>query len=69
MGNQTSLIDFFVHNMLDYSILLNNDESFTKDNTNFDIHECMKEIYALLVDKVRYKKINLSIDSEGFENT
>lgn len=42
MGNQTGLIDYFVHNMLDYSILLNNDESFTKEKNNFDIYLCMK---------------------------
>ena len=69
MGNQTGLIDYFVHNMLDYSILFNNDETFTKEKNNFDILLCMKEIYALLEDKVNFKEIKLSINVDGFEDT
>ena len=38
MKNQTGLLDFFVHNMLDYSLLFNNDEAFSKDCNSFDIH-------------------------------
>lgn len=55
--------------MLDYSLLFNNDESFTKDHNNFDIQECITEVYTLLEDKVKYKEINHCVDVEGFDNS
>ena len=55
--------------MLDYSLLFNNEESFTKDSNNFDIQECIEEVYALLEAKSRYKEINYCIDIEGFEKS
>ena len=55
--------------MLDYSILFNNDEAFTKDTQNFDIHQCMKEIYAMLEDKAIFKNISLEIKVRGFEES
>ena len=69
MGNQAGLIDYFVHNMLDYTLLISNDETFTKDENNFDIDLCIKEIYAMLEDKVAFKDINLKIRTNGFEDS
>ena len=69
MGNQTRLVDYFVHNMLDYSILTNNPQTFTKDKNSFDIYVCINELCTLLQDKVKFKNIKLKILVKGFDDT
>lgn len=41
MNNSANLIDYFVHDMLDYTVLSNNAENFFKDNQYFNIVECI----------------------------
>ena len=52
LGNQTRLIDFFVHNMIDYTILFSNEQTFIKHHNDFDINLCIKDISEMLKDKV-----------------
>lgn len=40
----TKFIDFFVHDMLDYSILNQQDKEFTKDITKFNVVDAVNEI-------------------------
>ena len=57
MNNSANLIDYFVHDMLDYTILSNNVENFMKDNHHFDLLECINQIYEMLEDKINLKLI------------
>jgi len=66
MNNSANLIDYFVHDMLDYTILSNNVENFMKDNQNFDIEECIAQIHEMLEDKIKLKSIVLEIKIIGF---
>ena len=48
MTNSANLLDYFVHDMLDYTILTNSVENFLKDNSSFDIAECINQISDML---------------------
>ena len=51
--NISYLVDYFVHDILDYIVLSNENESskFTKIISKFDIRDAIKEIYEILEDK------------------
>lgn len=68
MNNSANLIDYFVHDLLDYTILSNNVENFMKDNQYFDIGECISQIYEMLEDKIKLKSIVLEIKTTGFQD-
>ena len=53
-------IDYFVHDILDYSILSRDDKNFTKDITCFDVREAIEEILEIMDDKAKMKRITLS---------
>ena len=53
-------IDYFVHDILDYSILSREDKKFTKDITRFDIRVAIEEIIELMDDKAKMKQIDVS---------
>lgn len=57
MTNSANLIDYFVHDLLDYTILSNNMENFLKDNHRFNISDCIYEVYEMLEDKIKLKMI------------
>ena len=57
MSSATKFIDFFVHDILDYTILNKDDSNFTKNITLFNIDFAIKEIFDCLEDKVKMKKI------------
>ena len=44
MGQATKFIDFFVHDILDYTVLNKEDENFTKNFTIFNIKTAISEI-------------------------
>ena len=68
MTSSAMFIDYFVHDMLDYTILTNENESskFIKTKTNFDIRDVIKEICQILEDKATMKEIQLEIKYENF---
>lgn len=43
----SKFIDYFVHDMLDYTILNKDDKSFTKTIERFDIREALDEIIEI----------------------
>ena len=57
MNHSANLIDYFVHDLLDYTILSNDVNNFIKDNSHFDVAECVNEIYDMLEDKIKLKLI------------
>jgi len=60
-------VDFFVHDILDYTILSKKEDSFTKHLTVFDIREAIKEIIRMLENKVLVKGINVQTFFKGFD--
>ena len=48
MNSAAKLIDYFVHDILDYTILKTHSESFTRDVNRFDIRDSIKEIDEVL---------------------
>lgn len=57
--NSAQLIDFFVHDMLDYTILTSKKENFTKNIETFDIKESIEQIIGIMKDKADMKKIEI----------
>ena len=66
MKSSTKFIDYFVHDMLDYTILTNKSQNFIKDIAQFDLEECIQEIHEILEDKLKMKNIKLEVDLKGF---
>ena len=48
MNSAAKLIDYFVHDILDYTILKTHSESFTREIKRFDIRDSIKEIDEVL---------------------
>ena len=57
----SKFIDYFVHDMLDYTILSKN-ENFTKTLETFDVRNSVNEIVEILEDKIQMKEIKISVD-------
>ena len=53
-------IDFFVHDILDYSMLQKNSESFLKKQNNFDIRDAINEIIDIEHDKIKMKQLKVT---------
>ena len=66
MSSACKFIDFFVHDILDYTLLNKESNTFMKDNKTFEIPQAIKEIQEILDDKISLKKINLDIQYRGF---
>jgi hypothetical protein len=45
-------IDYFVHDILDYTILQKDSENFLKRSTDFDIRDAINEIIDIEIDKI-----------------
>ena len=60
LSQSVKFIDYFVHDILDFSILRKHDEKFTKDVKIFDIREAIKEIMEIQEDKVDMKGITVN---------
>mmetsp|Transcript_15950 Transcript_15950/g.24690 ORF Transcript_15950/g.24690 Transcript_15950/m.24690 type:complete len:191 (+) Transcript_15950:2325-2897(+) len=61
-----SFIDFFVHDILDYTILNKEEKSFTKNNSIFDVREAIIETIDLQLDKIEMKTIKTRTLFRGF---
>lgn len=62
MTSSAKFIDYFVHDILDYTVLTNDSHNFIKNNTIFDVREAIQEIYQILEDKVAMKGIIVNFD-------
>ena len=51
----SKFIDFFVHDILDYTLLNKNSVGFIKHMEVFDINKCIKEICMIMQDKANMK--------------
>ena len=68
MDQAAKFIDFFVHDILDYSILNEDDKKFQKHVTMFDIREAVAQIVEILENKIEMKKIQIKSYTLGFDD-
>lgn len=61
-------IDHFIHDILDYTILRENDFNFIKSCSTFDIRESIDQIIQIQEDKILMKNIQIMTDFKGFGN-
>jgi signal transduction histidine kinase len=67
MSSAAKFIDYFVHDMLDYTILNKEEKNFAKDMTNTDIRITIDEIVEIQRDKAKIKDINIQISYKNFQ--
>lgn len=60
-------IDFFVHDILDFSVLNNSSKNFNKNMKIFDIREAIGEISEMQRDKMNLMQIKFSAFFYGFD--
>jgi hypothetical protein len=63
----SKFIDYFVHDMLDYTILNKNEKNFMKTIESFDIRNTIDEIIEIQEDKIQMKEIEIVLNLQGFE--
>ena len=68
MASATKFIDFFVHDILDYTLLNQSKKTFMKNITIFNILTAIKEIKQILHDKVLMKEIKVEIKLIGLDD-
>ena len=59
MFSATKFIDFFVHDILDYTILNKQEKNFTKNMIVMDVREAINEIMEIMNDKIEMKAIEI----------
>lgn len=62
------MIDYFVHDILDYTVLKGKKENFTKNIEIFDVKEAIDQVVNMLQDKAEMKQINIKTEFFGFEH-
>ena len=68
MVSATKFIDFFVHDILDYTLLNNKENKFTKNNTVFNLKNSIQDVIDTLLDKCVMKNIQVQTKFIGFDN-
>ena len=66
VSQAAKFIDFFVHDILDYTILNRDKKNFRKDITEFSIKEAIQEILEIQEDKANMKEIDIKTQFKGF---
>jgi hypothetical protein len=59
MISAVKFIDYFVHDILDYTLLNKKDRNFVKDVNIFSIRVAVAEIVSILEDKANMKNIKV----------
>lgn len=59
MFSATKFIDYFVHDILDYTILNKQEKNFTKNDVVLDVREAINEIMEIMNDKIEMKAIDI----------
>ena len=68
MKSATQFIDFFVHDILDFSVIKKKNSNFTAKNTLFDVQEAINQILSIQEDKVDLKSIKVRTRFIGFDS-
>ena len=61
------LIDFFIHDMLDFAILSEKKVNFTKTIETFCLKETLEFVREIFSQKISVKEINFKVRYEGFD--
>ena len=69
MNSATKFIDFFVHDILDYTILKKDGPNFTKNISLFNVKDAVSEIIETLDDKVKMKDIVIEERYIGWDHS
>ena len=69
MASATKFIDFFIHDILDYTILNEGSKNFTKNISVFNVKHAINELMDTMSDKVKMKDLNVSIQMIGFNTS
>ena len=67
MSSAAKFIDYFVHDILDYTILNKEEKNFAKDLKLMDIRRTIEEIVEIQEDKAKIKNIDIQIKYKGFK--
>jgi hypothetical protein len=59
--NASNFIDFFVHDILDYTMLNKESTNFTKNISAFDIRDSVTQIIEIQEDKAEMKNISVKV--------
>ena len=60
-------IDFFVHDILDYTILSKDGIQFIKNMDVFNLKHSIQEIFEMLEDKIKMKMVKVQTKFVGFD--
>ena len=60
-------IDFFVHDILDFTMLNKDGKNFSKDLKVFNINDAISQITEIQFDKTTMKNIKMTTVLKGFE--
>jgi hypothetical protein len=67
MISAVKFIDYFVHDILDFTLLNKMDKNFVKDMNIFSIDMAVEEIVNILEDKAALKNITVRKNYTGFD--
>lgn len=59
MQQSVKIIDFFAHDVLDFSVLHKESQNFKKQTSIFDIRSAVAEILEIQMDKANMKEITI----------
>lgn len=69
MTSSSKFIDYFVHDIVDYTQLTNENGEFKPNPEMFDIKESIDHIETILNDKAQMKNIKVRSVFENFEES
>jgi signal transduction histidine kinase len=67
MKSSSQFIDYFVHDILDYTLLKNEHGQFKRNMQVFDLKESIQTVEDILRDKAHMKNIKVKKIFENFE--
>ena len=66
LTSAAKFVDFFVHDILDYTILNKDSTNFKKQISVFDIKHAVNQIIEIQEDQINMKNINIKTQYKGF---
>ena len=60
-------IDFFVHDILDYTVLSKDSHKFIKNMDVFNLKQSIRELLEMLEDKIQMKMVKVETRFIGFD--
>jgi hypothetical protein len=67
IDSAAKFISYFINDILDYTVLSNDNINFVKNCAHFNIKEAVDEIVSILSDKMTMKRIKTNVRLFGFD--